>query len=103
MRMRVECTLFYNLQGRARTHAVLVTARLVWVIRSNDLTHWATRAPIKLWKESLSSDGHQFHQYQQNEQSSWFSVLVRFLLINQTKKISRHLYSFLSNHLVKFS
>ena len=22
-----------------------------------------------LWKESLNSDGHQFHQYQQNEQS----------------------------------
>ena len=22
-----------------------------------------------LWKESLNSDGHQFHQYQENEQS----------------------------------
>ena len=22
-----------------------------------------------LWKESLNSDGHQFHQYQQNEQA----------------------------------
>jgi hypothetical protein len=24
LRLRVECTLFYNLQSRARTHAVLV-------------------------------------------------------------------------------
>jgi len=24
---------------------------------------------LLLWKESLNSDGHQFHQYQQNEQS----------------------------------
>ena len=24
----------------------------------------------RLWKESLNSDGHQFHQYQQNEQST---------------------------------
>ena len=24
---------------------------------------------VTLWKESLSIDGHQFHQYQQNEQS----------------------------------
>jgi hypothetical protein len=24
---------------------------------------------MELWKESLNSDGHQFHQYKQNEQS----------------------------------
>ena len=32
---------------------------------SNNTNHWYT----KLRKESLNSDGHQFHQYQQNEQS----------------------------------
>jgi hypothetical protein len=32
LRLRVECTLFCNLQSWARTHAVLVIARLVWVV-----------------------------------------------------------------------
>jgi hypothetical protein len=29
---------------------------------------YAYRLHIELWKESLNSDGQQFHQYQQNEQ-----------------------------------
>jgi hypothetical protein len=42
--LRVECTLFCNLQSRARTHAILVIG-FVWVVKySNCLTHWATRA-----------------------------------------------------------
>jgi hypothetical protein len=28
-----------------------------------------------LWKESLNSVGHQFHQYQQNEQSPTYNVV----------------------------
>ena len=35
LRLQVECTLFYNLQSRARTHIVLVIGYL---------THWATWA-----------------------------------------------------------
>ena len=34
----------------------------IWHYEINILKHI-------LWKESLNSDGHQFHQYQQNEQS----------------------------------
>ena len=29
---------------------------------------------IALWRESLNSDGHQFHLYQQNEQSPTYDV-----------------------------
>jgi hypothetical protein len=36
---------FCNLQSWAQTHAVLVIYRFVWAVRSNNLTHWATRAP----------------------------------------------------------
>jgi hypothetical protein len=43
----------------------------------------ATTCIMQLWKESLSSDGHQFHQYQQNEQSplilaelTWISNVI---------------------------
>jgi hypothetical protein len=32
------------------------------------LKMYAYRLHIELWKESLNSDGQQFHQYQQNEQ-----------------------------------
>jgi hypothetical protein len=41
--LRVECTLFCNLQSRARTHAVLVIGLYI----SNYLTHWAT-GPLDL-------------------------------------------------------
>jgi hypothetical protein len=40
--LRVECILFCNLRR--------IGDRLVWVVRSNDLTHWATRAPPYLLK-----------------------------------------------------
>ena len=33
LRLRVECTLFCNLQNWARTHAVLVITRILWVVR----------------------------------------------------------------------
>ena len=48
LRLRIECTLFCNLQ---------IGDRLVWAVRSNDLTQWATRAPslVDCWKScSLS-------------------------------------------------
>jgi hypothetical protein len=32
--------------------------------------HFTSSQFTKLWKESLKSEGHQFHQYQQSEQSS---------------------------------
>ena len=56
LRLRVEWTLLCNLQSRARTHTVLVIGYIVWVVRSNDLTHWATPAPlgcikIVIWKK----------------------------------------------------
>ena len=30
---------------------------------------WYNAHKLKLWKKSLNSDGHQFHQFQQNDQS----------------------------------
>jgi hypothetical protein len=44
LRLRVECTLFCNLQSQARTHTHnCIGDRLEWVVRqSNYLTHWAT-------------------------------------------------------------
>jgi hypothetical protein len=36
LRLQVECTLFYNLQSRARTHAVLVTG--LYVLSGNPTT-----------------------------------------------------------------
>ena len=38
-----------------------------------------------LWKESLNSDGHQFHQYQQNKQSPL--ILTE---LTEHKKIPQH-------------
>ena len=43
--LRVECTLFCNWQSR-------IGDRLVWVVRFNDLTHWATWAPYNTWRFS---------------------------------------------------
>jgi hypothetical protein len=39
---------------------------------------------LVLWKESLKSDGHQFHQYQQNEQTA----LISTELAEQKKKMT---------------
>jgi hypothetical protein len=47
LRLRVECTLFCNLQSRARTHAVLVIG--LYELLGNYLTHWATRA-LRTWR-----------------------------------------------------
>ena len=44
LRLGVECTLFCNLQSRARTHAVLVIGLYELLRNPTDLTHWATRA-----------------------------------------------------------
>jgi hypothetical protein len=41
----------------------------------------------RLWKESLNSDGHQFHQYQQNEQSTL--ILSEFTEHNKDHDIWR--------------
>jgi hypothetical protein len=42
LRLRVECTLFCNLQSRTRTHAVLVIGLYELLGNPNYLTHWAT-------------------------------------------------------------
>jgi hypothetical protein len=39
---------FCNLQSRAR-----IGDRLVWVVISNDLTHWSTRTPAVMYNTSL--------------------------------------------------
>ena len=40
----------------------------------------------QLWKESLNSDGHQFHQYQQNEQSPLIVIeFTEYTDLGQTK------------------
>ena len=47
LQLRVECTLFCNLQSRAR-----IGDRLVRVVIANDLTHWATRTPAVMYNTS---------------------------------------------------
>ena len=47
LQLRVECTLFCNLQSRTR-----IGDRLVWIVISNDLTHWATRTPAVMYNTS---------------------------------------------------
>ena len=47
LQLRVECTLFCNLQSRAR-----IGDRLVWIVISNDLTHWATQTPAVMYNTS---------------------------------------------------
>ena len=50
--LRVECTLFCNLQSRARTHAVLVIGLYELLGNpTNYLTHWATQALERLGDE----------------------------------------------------
>jgi hypothetical protein len=44
LRLQVKCTLFCNLQSRARTHAVLVIDLHELLGNPTTLTHWATRA-----------------------------------------------------------
>jgi hypothetical protein len=42
--------LVCNLQSWVWTHALFMTGdRLVWAVRSNDLTHWATWGPNTVW------------------------------------------------------
>ena len=49
MRLRVECTIFGNLQRRARTHAVLLIGLYELLGEHNCLTHWATQGPELKW------------------------------------------------------
>ena len=44
-------------------------------------------ALILLWKESLNSDGHQFHQYQQNKQSPL--ILTEMYWVNIMKLVQK--------------
>ena len=55
MRLRVECTLFVITKLGANPRRI--GDRLVWVVRSNDLTHWATRAPSIIGILSLIKAG----------------------------------------------
>jgi len=50
MRLRVECTLFCNLQSRAWIHAVLVIGLYELLGNPTTLTHWATRPSVIIRK-----------------------------------------------------
>ena len=50
---------------------------------------WGDILLIRLWKESLNSDGYRFHQYQQNEQSPL--ILTE---LTETQKRSRYIITF---------
>ena len=55
------------------------------ILRNIDMVEDLT--PVKsLWKENLNSDGHQFHQFQQNDQSP-FILIENKKLHNMTLEI----------------
>ena len=57
-----ECTFFQN------QLPILFKMKFIWIVKTNLWTHHLS------WKESLNSDGQQFYQYQQNEQSPLIST-----------------------------
>ena len=46
---RVESSAPFFVIYKTGTNPRRIGDRLVWVVRSNDLTHWATRAPNKIY------------------------------------------------------
>ena len=57
LRLRVECTVFFVIYKAGR-EPTRIGDRIVWVVRSNDLTHWATRAPNLIWHARLKLHMH---------------------------------------------
>jgi hypothetical protein len=83
-RLRVECTIFCNLQSCARTYAGINN-----VLYDNKTGHDEVHFLNILWKGSLNSDGQQFHQFQQNTNKNVPPQIIEYYCVHFKSKILR--------------
>jgi hypothetical protein len=68
---RFNPATFYVIYKRSKCLFWVLWGNNLWVLDNDVWLYLHIGLWIRLWKESLNSDGHQFHQYQQKEQSSF--------------------------------